>query len=346
MPARRPAFALGGRAVEAGTRETVDIPVGALSDHTPVTMSAHVLHGARDGPVAFVSAGIHGDEVVGVEVARRLIKALDVRRIRGTVMIVPIVNAYGFIARSRYLPDRRDLNRCFPGSADGSLGARLARLFLNEIVTRASVGIDLHSAAIHRTNLPQVRIPPGNERVRDLAAAFGAPVVLTSPLREGSLRLAAQEKGVDVLLYEAGEGLRFDETSVRTGVSGVLRILKREGLLTGRAPGPPKVAPVHAGASRWLRAPQAGLLRRRTLAGRVVEKNELLGSVFDPFGESVEHVHAAFPGVVIGAATMPVVNAGDALFHIARVDTDAAAEAVDGMAEAIEDDLRFYEDEL
>ncbi|MDO7706940.1 MAG: succinylglutamate desuccinylase/aspartoacylase family protein, partial [Loktanella sp.] len=176
MPARA-AFEIGGHSIPAGTRRTVDLPVSVLSDHTPVSMSVHVIHGKTEGQTVFVSAGIHGDEVIGVEIVRRLLRAPNLKSLRGTLVVIPIVNAFGFINHSRYLPDRRDLNRMFPGTPGGSLASRLAHLFLNEIVARSDLGIDLHSAAIHRTNLPQVRISPDNPYTAELAEVFGAPVI-------------------------------------------------------------------------------------------------------------------------------------------------------------------------
>ena len=158
--AKRAGFEIGGEVIAPGNRKTVDLPVSWLSDHTPVTMSAHVVHGRRSGPTIFVSAGVHGDEVIGIEIIRRLIKSSKIKALRGTLIVVPIVNSFGFINKSRYLPDRRDLNRSFPGSEGGSLAARLANLFLTEIVSRADIGIDLHSAAIYRTNYPQIRVSP------------------------------------------------------------------------------------------------------------------------------------------------------------------------------------------
>lgn len=163
----------------------------AKGNHTPVTLSAHVIHGRNDGPMVFASAGIHGDEVIGVEIVRRLLRAKDQKSLRGTLIAVPIVNAFGFLNHSRYLPDRHDLNCSFPGSPNGSLASRLAHIFMNEIVTRCSIGIHLHSAAINRTNLPQVRVSAKNPKT--MALAFGAPVILTSALREGSLRQEAKK---------------------------------------------------------------------------------------------------------------------------------------------------------
>lgn len=254
MTTRPAPFVLAGHSVAPGTRCTIELPVSSLSDHTPVTMSVHVIHGKRPGPVMFVSAAIHGDEVIGVEIVRRLLRARPLHSLAGTLMAVPIVNTFGFLNHARYLPDRRDLNRCFPGTPEGSLGARLAHIFLEQIVKRADMGIDLHSAAIQRTNLPQIRLTPGNARLRQLGEAFGAPVMLRSKLREGSLRMAAEEAGVDVLLYEAGEGLRFDELAARTGVAGILRVMHKLGMISARgvprAPAPPSPAIARAGNGR------------------------------------------------------------------------------------------------
>ena len=153
----RAPFDIAGAQIAAGEVRTVEIPVSTLPDHTPVNLSVQVRHGRRAGPVMFVSAAVHGDEVIGVEIVRRLLRAPQLAGLRGTLLVVPVVNSFGFLNRSRYLPDRRDLNRCFPGHRSGSLGSRLAYIFLNEVVLRCQFGIDLHSAAIHRTNLPQLR---------------------------------------------------------------------------------------------------------------------------------------------------------------------------------------------
>jgi predicted deacylase len=170
--APRVAFEIGQYKVPAGSRQTVDVPVSVLSDHTPVTMSVHVVHGKCSGPTVFVSGGVHGDEVIGVEIIRRLLKAPGIAAMRGTLLAIPIVNAFGFINHSRYLPDRRDLNRMFPGSASGPLASRLAHQFMSEIVLRSDLGIDLHSAAIHRTNYPQVRVSPGDAAMRSWRTHF------------------------------------------------------------------------------------------------------------------------------------------------------------------------------
>lgn len=346
MP-KRPAFEIGGESIQPGSRLTIGLPVSSLSDHTPVMMSAHVIHGKTEGPTVFVSAGIHGDEVIGIEIVRRLLKSTGLRGMRGTLIVVPIVNSFGFINKSRYLPDRRDLNRSFPGSEGGSLAARLANLFLTEIVSRADVGIDLHSAAIHRTNYPQVRVSPNNTGMRALAEAFGAPIIMQSPIREGSLRQAAQDFGTRVLLYEAGEGLRFDEVSVRAGQIGILRVLKSLGMISGRGVAAAKGQSQFCSSSRWLRAPMGGLFRSLKADGELVHEGELLGVVSDPFGELESDIVAAFDGIIVGRAVLPIVNEGDAVFHLARVQSVKIAEgAMDDHTSQLADDPLFDEDEI
>ncbi|MEM6304460.1 MAG: succinylglutamate desuccinylase/aspartoacylase family protein [Pseudomonadota bacterium] len=345
--AQRGGFRLGGSVITPGERRTVEVPVSTLSDGTPVTMSAHVIHGRKAGPVFFVSAGVHGDEVIGIEIVRRLLKSTPLRGLKGTLIVVPIVNSFGFINRSRYLPDRRDLNRSFPGSEGGSLAARLANIFLTEIVARADFGVDLHSAAVHRTNYPQVRVPPDDDRARELADVFGAPIVMEAPLREGSLRRAAMELGKTVLLYEAGEGLRFDEVSVRAGLAGVLRVMKALGLIAGRRVGASKAPPQFCPSSRWLRAPAGGLFRSLKTGGDLVRAGDVLGLVSDPFGQREAEITADFDGIIVGRAVLPVVNEGDAVFHLGRVQSVRRAEqGLEDHHSQLAADPLFDEDEI
>ena len=347
MPKRRAPFEIDGAVVAPGSRETVSIPLSVLSNHTPMNLPVQVIHGTKEGPTAFVSAAIHGDEIIGVEIIRRLSHMLAKRRLAGTVMLVPIVNTIGFISHSRYLPDRRDLNRSFPGSAAGSLASQLAHRFLNDVVARCEFGIDLHSAAIHRENLPQIRVNPDDESSMDLARVFGAPIIIKSPLRDGSLRAAAHKKGVPVLVYEAGEGLRFDEFSIRVGVKGVLRVLQYSGMTASRSIKSTDIESPVAQKSSWIRAPAGGLLRALRKTGDSVAKGEVLGLVSDPFGDTETEVTAAEGGLIIGRTNLPVVNQGDALFHVATVRARAAAgEVVGGVEQDVGNDPIFDEDEI
>lgn len=339
-------FEMAGHAVPSGERAIVDIPVSVLSDHTPMALSCQVIHGKRPGPAAFVSGAIHGDEIIGVEIVRRLLRTPQLKSLRGTLICVPIVNTFGFINHTRYLPDRRDLNRSFPGAATGSLAARLARLFVDEIVSRCEVGIDLHSAAEHRVNLPQIRIDSGSKRVQELAQAFCAPVIVQSKLRDGSLRMAAREMGKDVLVYEAGEALRFDEQAIRLGVKGILRVLHQLGMIASDKGLSSKIRPVLSRHSHWERAPMGGVLRAYKAAGALVEKGDVIAAIADPLGSREEVVKANFSGLVIGRTMLPIVNEGDALFHIAEISRVPKVDPLVRIGEETEGDPLFDEDEI
>jgi hypothetical protein len=314
----RGAFRIGAEQVAPGERRMVNLPLSALTTQTPMSVPVSVIHAKRDGPVLFVSAAVHGDELTGVAICRRLLASNALHITRGTLLVVPIVNAFGFISHSRYLPDRRDLNRSFPGSVKGSLAAQLAYLFLNEVVARSNFGIDLHSAAIHRSNLPQIRVNSHDEGAYRLAEAFGAPIIVHSGLREGSLREAALKKGVPVLVYEAGEGLRVDELSISVGISGVLNVLAFLGMARRRRAKPRQ--PVLATSSRWVRAEESGLFRPFRDIGDHVRAGDRIGVVADPYGEHETEIKASSSGIIIGRANIPAVNQGDALFHIAKVE--------------------------
>lgn len=347
MTARRADFKLGDHAIAPGTRRTVELPVSTLSDHTPVSMSIHVIHGRQPGPTVFVSAGVHGDEIIGIEILRRVLKTPTMKSLRGTLLVIPIVNAFGFINKSRYLPDRRDLNRFFPGTEGGSLASRLAHNFMGNVVARCDLGIDLHSAAIHRMNYPQIRVSPKSPRARELAEVFGAPVIMESPVRPGSLRGAAEDVGTEILLYEAGEGLRFDDFSVRVGHAGILRVLRQLGMIPAKGVAHAKTRPQFCPASKWLRAPIGGLLRTYRTDGELAREGDLMGSVSDPFGDTEMDIRAPFDGIIVGRATMPVVNEGDAVFHLARVSSvKRAVNAVGDLTAQLADDPMFDEDEI
>jgi predicted deacylase len=317
MVKKRAAFELGGCAVTAGTRSSIKLELPGLYTSDPLHMLVHVIHGRHDGPVVFVSAAVHGDEINGVEIIRRLLHAPQIKRIAGTLILVPIVNLFGFYNRSRYLPDRRDLNRSFPGSEGGSMAGRLARVFMSEIVERADVGIDLHTAAVHRDNLPQIRADITDPLLQPLAKAFSTPVLLHSAAPSGSLRGSAAEQGISVMVYEAGEALRFDETSIRIGVRGVTNVLRQLAMLpAGKRKSSKPSAELRN--STWIRAPQSGILRSQAALGNLVRSGDALGIVADPSGSSEMTVESPFDGVVIGRTNLPLVFEGEAVFHIGR----------------------------
>ncbi len=329
--AERPAsVSLGGVDIAPGTRRTVDLELGTLYNHNPISMPVHVVNGTGVGPRLFVCAAIHGDELNGIEVVRRLLSQPGLRRMRGTLVAVPIVNVLGVMHHSRYLPDRRDLNRSFPGSQTGSLAARLAHLFMTEVVMGSTHGIDLHTGALHRANLPQVRADLDHPETLRLAESFAVPVIMHASLRDGSLRAEAAGQGVRMLLYEGGEALRFDERCIRAGLRGVLGVMRELGMLRGRVPAPAR-AVLNTRSSTWVRAPTSGILRSIRGLGDAVSDGEVLGYVADPFGMSEQPVLASAQGVIIGRSNLPLAHEGDAVFHIARIG---------GMTESVDlDDL-------
>lgn len=330
---------IAGMVVAAGQRITINIPVARLYTHTEMTLPVHVLRGRRQGPRLFVSAAIHGDEIVGVEIIRRLLELKILARLRGTLLAIPVVNVYGFVNNSRYSPDRRDLNRFFPGTERGSLTSRLANLFMEEIVGNSTHGIDLHTGSSHRTNFPHIRACLDDPETERLAFSFGAPVVVNADLQDGSLRQAVRNTGIPVLLYEAGEALRFDEVAIRTGVRGILSVMRATGMLPAKALKPPAIRPMVANSTIWVRAPVSGILRSRTVPGRRVEENDILGKIADPFGENEIEVSSPISGIVIGRLNLPLVHQGDALFHIAHFeDTGSIQETIEDFREGFPSD--------
>ncbi len=343
----RPAFEVAGTKVKAGTRQLIDIPVGRLPNHTPIALPVQVLHGRREGPTLFVSAGIHGDEIVGVEIIRRLLNTRGLKSLSGTLLCVPMVNVFGFLSQSRYLPDGRDLNRVFPGGKNGSLAGQLAKLFMTEIVARSDLGIDLHTGSNNRTNLPQLRGDFEKSDVRELAELFGAPVVLQSNLREGSLRHAARAVDVEVLLYEAGEALRLDELCVRVGVKGIFHVMQHIGMLKKSGAQKPARRPVFARSSTWIRAPEGGIFRAHKALGDSVKTGDTIGVVSDPYESKDFPVIASFDGIVIGRTNIAVVNRADALFHVARIQRPVSAvDRIEKISEQIGGDPIFDEDDI
>ena len=328
MTTDRAPLVVNGQSISPGSRTTLELPVPLLYTHTPVTMPVHIVRGKRDGPHLFVCAAIHGDELNGVEIVRRLLASPGLRRLRGTLFAIPIVNVYGVLHHSRYLPDRRDLNRSFPGSERGSLAARLAHLFMREIVAKCSHGIDLHTGASHRSNLPQIRANLDDPDTLALARSFGAPVVINADLRDGSLRASTADLGIPMLLYEAGEALRFDEISIRLGLRGIRSVMRQLGMLPAkRRPAAASPEPFVVRSTSWVRAPQSGISRSLVRLGSVVSEGQLLGSIADPFGDGVSDICSPGGGIVIGRTNLPLLHEGDALFHLARFDDPEAAEA-------------------
>ncbi len=311
-------FMIGGVSVAPGEHKTIDVRVAPMYTHDDLSISLQVVRGKRPGPTLFISAAIHGDEINGVEIIRRVLQHRSLSGIRGTLIAIPIVNVYGFLNHMRYLPDGRDLNRSFPGSAKGSLTGRVAHTFVDEIVGKCTHGIDLHTGARHRSNFPQIRADLDNKEAFAMTEAFGAPLAIDAKIRDGSLRECAGDAGIPVILYEAGEALRFEEMYIRAGVKGIINVMRRIEMLPRSRSQKPPTALIVSDQTSWLRSPESGILRTFVPLGAKVEAGQVIAMVADPLGTSEIPVVAHANGVVIGRTNLPLVYEGDAIFHIAQ----------------------------
>ena len=312
-PEKRP-FGIDDTMVGRGKRAEVELPVARLPTDTWLMLPVVVVHGKTPGPTLWLSGAVHGDEHNGIEIIRRVHRNLDAAKLTGTVLALPVVNGFGLISESRYLPDRRDLNRSFPGSVRGSLAARLANLVMTKIVARCEVGIDLHTGSDNRENLPQLRADLSDPDTRKLAEAFGAPVLLDARARDGSLRDAATRKGKKVVLYEGGQAKRFDEHAIAVGVAGIRRVLAALGMY--RDAPQPGARSIELSGARWVRARRSGILRVVADLGDEVQHAQAIGEISDAFGGATVAVRAPAAGIVIGLTRLPLVHQGDAIAHI------------------------------
>lgn len=302
-----------GQAIAPGQAYRLALPVGDSvggESSTPLLVVA----GAQDGAIVCLTGGIHGDELNGVEVVRRSLAKAKPAALRGTLIGVPIVNLAAFRRGSRYLPDRRDLNRFFPGNARGSSAARLART-LFDVIRHCDALVDVHSGSFHRTNLPQVRGDLRKPEVLKLAKAFGSEIAVQNEGRPGTLRRAATDAGIPAIAYEAGEPMRFQADAIDRGVAGVQLLLASLALLP--EPAADRTAPAIYFRSRWVRADDGGILSARVQLGDVVKPNQVLGTVFDPISNRKSKIHAPEAGRVIGVAVDQLVMPGYAAFHLA-----------------------------
>ena len=319
----RGALEIDGCRVPRGCRRQLQLKVSELYDASPLCLPLCVVRGRRSGPTLFVTAALHGDELVGVEIIRRLVERVDEATLRGTVLLVPIANMFGILHRSRYLPDRRDLNRSFPGDPDGSAASRVAHVIHREIVQRADVGIDLHSAAAYRTHAPHIRAELADRKLRELAEAFGSEYLVDAQPPRHSIRDAASRVGVPVMVYEAGEVLRIEEDCVRIGLRGCLQVMRHLDMITPESTSLAAVPPADATRPRilskslWVRSPCGGILESRVQLGQQVRRGETLLVSTNPLGSEQTSIGAPRDGVIIGLTTLPLVNPGDPLVHLA-----------------------------
>ncbi len=310
---------IGDTTVPPGTQAIIDLPISPLYTQTPMNIPVHVINGKKPGPVLLVCAAVHGDEINGVEIIRRLLKMRLLKSLQGTLIAVPIVNIFGFIYHSRFLPDRRDLNRSFPGTKEGSMAARISHIFISEILEKCTHGIDFHTGGVHRTYLPQVHADLSNKKTLRLAKAFGVPVLLDEHDFDNSLRAFAMKNKIPFLVYEAGEALRLDELCIRAGLKGVLNVMRELKMLKKTTVTFSSIAtPFIARSSVWVRSEHAGLFLTPIALGHRVLKKQVLAHIADPITGKTSEVLSPTKGIIIGRNHLPLTNEGDALFQIAR----------------------------
>ncbi|MCB1196892.1 MAG: succinylglutamate desuccinylase/aspartoacylase family protein [Deltaproteobacteria bacterium] len=319
MKNRKPLpLAFAGLQIHPGEKKRIEIPVSRLPTQTWVSIPVQVIYGEKPGPCIALISGIHGDEINGMEVMRELVPHLDPKTIRGSIIMVPVVNVFGFLNNERYLPDRRDLNRCFPGNPKGSMGARLAHLFTQEILHKADYLIDFHTATVGRMNYPHVRTNLRLQKNAALAKMFGAEVIMHTSPTEGTLRDAARKYKCQAIVFEGGGPNVFNNEVIQKAVSGTWSVLQKLKICMP----PKKIKPNPKSklykSSTWVRAHRSGIFRLTENLGDEVEQKQPLGIISNIFGDTIAKVKASQSGTIIGMATDPKVHKGEAIVHIAK----------------------------
>ncbi|MBL8892798.1 MAG: succinylglutamate desuccinylase/aspartoacylase family protein [Planctomycetaceae bacterium] len=312
----------GAVSIQPGQELDAEVPISESYCGRQVSFPVHIKRGDEAGPTVFVTAAVHGDELNGTAAIRSLIVDPQIRLTRGTLILVPVVNVLGFETHSRYLPDRRDLNRCFPGSSSGSQASRLARVVFDEIVGRSDLGIDLHTAAIRRTNHPNVRGDFRNAEVRQLAEAFGCPLLVDEPGPEGSFRRAATDAGCPTILLEAGEIWKMESPIVEVARQGIINVLSElemlHGLLCFRKP----IELIEK--TQWIRSDHAGFLDFHCQLGKHVRQGDPLATITSLLGRNPVSIFAPMDSVVLGLTTLPVTTPGEPICHLGQLQPRAA----------------------
>jgi uncharacterized protein len=300
--------------IEPGQHQLIRLPVGRLPSDTKIYLNVHVYRSTEPGPVVLVMAGVHGDEINSVEIVRRTIASRMFENLqRGSVIAIPLLNVYGFNNFSRDVPDGKDVNRSFPGSARGSMAARVAHVFTKNILPLTDFGVDFHTGGNNNYNYPQIRYTAGDTRSRELAGAFAAPFTIGSKPIAKSLRKTALTAGKPIIVFEGGENLRFDGFSIEKGLAGIRRLLHAQGMLPEA---PPPEASILIENRTWLRAARPGIFRWSKQSGQRVRTGEPLAVINDPYGQDEIPVVATKDSYIIGHNNNPVVGIGDALFHL------------------------------
>jgi len=305
---------IGGTKIARGREKQISVPIARLPTHTQISIPVYVSRSKDPGPVLLVMAGMHGDEINGVETLRRMVIGGLFRPLRGSVICIPVLNIFGFINFSRDVTDGKDVNRSFPGTRSGSLASQVAYYVTHEIIPQINYGVDFHTGGARRNNYPQIRAKLEDLNNMELAKAFSPPFILDSPYRDKSFRKEAQKNNIPVLVFEGGESLRLRKNAIDEGIGGFLRLMKHLDMID-EAPKPTK-QPIVIKKSLWLRAKVSGLQHTFFRNGSYIEKDQVVGLVTDPFGEFESKIKSPATGYIIGINNNPVVNRGDPLLHI------------------------------
>lgn len=311
---------IGGVLINPGETREINLKVSEFFTATPTLVPISVFRGREEGPTVVVTAAVHGDELNGVGIVRKLIYEMNHERLKGTLICVPILNRFGFLNQSRYLPDRRDLNRFFPGKPDGVMAERICYVIFNEIIKKCDCGIDLHTAAADRTNTPHVRADMENKDVARIARAFGEEIILHHKGVPGSLRRAAVEAGVPFILFEAGEPQKFEQALIQRGYEGVLNVLAELGMIERNMKRPQYQIIIKD--TEWIRAERGGMLDIKTHPGEILYEGDDIAIITNPFGRELYTQKAPFTGLVLSVTTMPLVSPGIPLCNLAKIDGD------------------------
>jgi predicted deacylase len=309
-------FIIKGNEIALGETKQLYLRIARLPTHTHIDLPVYIFRGKKAGPTLLLTAGMHGDETNGIEIVRRMIRSGNLMPDRGSIIAIPIVNIYGFLQHARYLPDGKDLNRSFPGHQSGSLARRVAWALMNDIMPWVDVGVDFHTGGSNVSNFPQIRCELKYASNKKLAQYFDAPFTLDSTMIEKSFRKAAHKIGKHIIVYEGGESLRFDEFAIQEAIDGTMRLMKGLNMIDS-AP-EKRDRSIQLKKSAWVRARYSGLFHSTVKPGDFIKRNQQIGTITDPYGETVYKVKSTEGGYVVGMNFTPVLNAGDAILHLGK----------------------------
>lgn len=323
--------------LQPGERMNTEMAISESYSSRDVTVPVHVRRGLNDGPTIFVTSALHGDELNGTGAIRQLLSDDSWTLHSGTLILVPVLNILGYERHSRYLPDRRDLNRCFPGSRSGSMSSRMARTIFDDLVLKSDFGIDLHTAAVRRTNYPNTRADLSNERCAEMADAFGAGIILDAGGPTGSLRRSATDRNVPTIVVEGGEVWKMETSVIDCMTRGVLNVLRKLDMVDGDLIDPGKQTIISH--TKWIRAEHGGLMQMHVAPGDVVKMGQPLATNSSLLNEDHNQLLSPFSGVVLGVTTLPSVKPGEPVVHIGKIGSRKQAAAHEHRAE--QDDVQM-----